>query len=42
MALWKQQLLPGSDFLHHSNALTVRLCFVEFDGKSAMEGTKSS
>jgi len=30
-------LLPGSDFLHGDNDLTVRLCFVEFDGKAIME-----
>ena len=39
-SLFSQQLLPGSDFLRNSNELTVRLCFVEFDGASVMKGMK--
>ena len=31
------QLLPGSDFLREDEELTVRLCFVDFDGLFAMQ-----
>ena len=30
-------LLPGSEFLRPAHELTVRLCYVDFDGTSAMQ-----
>ena len=34
-------LLPGSDFLRSETEFNVRLCFVDFDGKVAMDLLKN-
>ena len=34
-------LLPGSDFLRSENEFNVRMCFVDFDGKFAMDLLKN-